>query len=420
MSLTICKICSADSFLLTFTPLVGIVRDPFHILLNPVVEEPPLCRRCISSTHHIPEANLIIISPGRDNNLLETSLLQILPTSAKTIILTDPVTAETIRGWRHFDDGTVKTLSPWQDPRPKGRDTVFRLSVSPCYTGGDHGEVTVALIPQKRNDVCTRAAIGITYRPPPSTPSPFRRSVLRTSTTLMQIPPLTPTQLLMSLPKPSLGYLTAKPVPPTPSDTPVLAHFPRNGTTNEGLPVPRIHRQTLSVIFSPRGTPYGSIKPFATSHLVSEAALPLTALIHSFDAESTPRWAIGRRHNGSRSLSPVGQETALALGARSWVRTQGADNNNYNNHYGKAVVALRSKRTRTRTFLRHEVQEMLGRAEAAERRAPLSRKDTPMSSTQILDMSRGEEVTLTSDGVCDVYPAWHHQKSVPGCFGVIQ
>lgn len=413
MSLKIRKLCSADSFLLTFTPLLGIIRDPFHVLLNPVVEDPPLYRQCISSTRSIPEANLIIISPGRDTHLLEHSLLQILPTSTKTIILTDPATAKTIRGWRHFDDETVKTLSPWQDPRRKGQDTVLRLPVSPCYAGGGHGEVTVALIPQKRNDVCTRAAIGITYRPPPSTPSPFRRSIRTTYTTHMHIHPKTPPQLLISLPKPSLGDLTAKPTPPTPPDTPVPAHSPRSGTDTISL-VPHLHRQTLSVIFSPRGTSYGSIEPYATSHLVSEAALPLTALMHSFDAESTPRWAIGRRHSCSRSLSPIGQETALALGARTWVRTQGSDSMNSR---GRAV-ALSSKGSRTRTFLRHEVQEMLERAETAEKRGPSSCK-TLMHSTRILDMSRGEEVTLTSDGVCDVSPVWQHQGSTPDALGLL-
>ncbi|ETS05719.1 hypothetical protein M419DRAFT_70867 [Trichoderma reesei RUT C-30] len=393
MSLTICKLCSADSFLLTFTPLLGIQRDPFHILLNPVVEEPPLYRQYISSSCHLPEPDLIIISPGRDDDLLEASLLHGLPDCARTIILTDAATAKTIRGWRHFDDAMIKTISPWQDPRQKGRDTVFRLPVSPCYAGGDHGEVTVALVPQKRNDICTRAAIGITYRPPPSRPSTFRRSMATTSTAFMRIPPIAPPQLSISLPKPSLGDLTTKPVPPTPPDTPILTQFPRGGT-DKGLLVPRMHGRTLSVIFSPRGTPYGSIRPYATSHLVSEAALPLTALIHSFDAEFMPRWAMGRSGNCSRSPLPIGQETALALGARSWVRTQGADSNSS----GKAV-ALRSKqRRRTRTFLRHEVQEMLARAEAVEGRAPSSR-ETPTNGTRILDMSRGEEVTITSDGI---------------------
>ncbi|PTB64428.1 hypothetical protein BBK36DRAFT_1170998 [Trichoderma citrinoviride] len=404
MSLKICRLCSADSFLLTFTPLAGIIRDPFHILLDPVVEEPPLSRQCISSTRHIPEANLIIIGPGRDNHLLEASLRQILPTSTKTIILTDPATAKTIRGWRHFDKGNVKTLSPWQDPRLRGRDTVIRLPVPPCYAGGDHGEVTVALVSQKRNDICARAA-----------PSPFRRSIATTSMVLMQLPPKNPPQLLISLPKPSLGDWTAKPVPPTPPDTPVPKHVPRNGT-DKALPVPRIHEQTLSVIFSPRGTSYESIKPYATSHLVSEAALPLTALIHSFDSEPMPRWAIGRSSSGrSKSLVPIGQETALALGARSWVRTRGANSNSS----GKAAVVLRSRRPRTRTFLRHEIQELLGRAEAAEKRGAASNRNTPMpTGTQILDMSRGEEVTLTGDSVCDVSPAWQHQKSVPDGLGL--
>jgi hypothetical protein len=41
---------------------------------------------------------------------------------------------------------------------------------------------------------------------------------------------------------------------------------------------------------------------------------------------------------------------------------------------------------------------MLARAEAVEGRAPSSR-ETPTNGTRILDMSRGEEVTITSDGI---------------------
>ncbi|KAL6868684.1 hypothetical protein J3F83DRAFT_738004 [Trichoderma novae-zelandiae] len=390
-----------------------IIRDPFYILVNPVVDEPPSYSQCISSTRRIPEPNVIIISPGRDNHLLQASLRHIPPASTKTIILTDPATAKTIREWKHFDDGIVKTLSPWQDPRQNRRDTVVRLPVSPCYAGGDHGEVTVALIAQKRDEICTRAAIGITYRPPPSTPSPFRRSIPTTSTALVPIVPTTPSQHLTSPPKLSLGDLTARPLPPTPPDTPSLAWI-HGDDADEGLPAPRIHGQTLSVIYSPRGTSYGSIKPYATSHLVSEAALPLTALIHSFDAESMPRWALGRSSHCSRDLVPIGQETVLALGARAWVRTPGGDNNSN----GKAVV-LRSKRRRRRTFLRHEIQGMLGQAEAAERKAPSSR-NTPMNSTQILDLSPGEEVTLTNDGICDMSPAWQHQRSLSDALGLFK
>ncbi|KAL6824030.1 hypothetical protein V8C40DRAFT_279841 [Trichoderma camerunense] len=413
MALNISKVCSADSFLLTFTPVEGSIRDPFYILLDPVLEEPATNNllhhphtKHIPSISHIPTPHLVIISKGRITPPLEAALRHIALTATKTIILADPATAKTLRTWKNFDFSIVGALSPWLDPRLVGEDRVARVPVPPCYIGGDRGEVTVSLIPQRGFMKGARAAIGITYRPSPSRPSPFRRCVTMPVTTTTPgsatIVSAPQPQLLPPLPVPSIGDLTARLVPPTPPLTPKLPPLPPKDT-DTGLPLPRFPGKTLSVIFSPRGTSYNSIKPYATSHLVSEAALPLTALIHSFDTEPRPLWALGRNN----SYFPIGQETALALGAKAWVATCGSDD--------KATVR-RSKRPRTRTYLWHEVQEMLDRAEAKERRASSSRYAP--RSTQILDLYQGEEVTLTSDGVCELDPLSQHQRAVPDALGL--
>ncbi|KAL7959990.1 hypothetical protein V8C34DRAFT_93792 [Trichoderma compactum] len=408
MALNISKVCPADSFLLTFSPLQGSIRDPFYILLDPVLEEPasnsllhhPHSKH-IPSISHIPTPDLVIISQRRITPPLEAALRHIALTATKTIILADSATARTLRTWNNFDISIVGALAPWLDPRLAGEDRVARVPVPPCYVGGDRGEVTVSLIPQRGFMKGARAAIGITYRPSPSRPSPFRRCVTMPVTTPGPIISTPPPQLLPCLPVPCIGDLTTRLVPPTPPLTPKPPQPPPKDT-DTGLPPPRFPGKTLSVIFSPRGTSYNSIKPYATSHLVSEAALPLTALIHSFDTEPRPLLALGRNN----SHLPIGQETALALGARAWVATCGSD----------VKATVRNRRPRTRTYLWHEVQEMLDRAEVRERRASSSRYAP--TSTQILDLYQGEEVTLTSDGVCELDPLSQHQRAVPDALGL--
>ncbi|UKZ77653.1 hypothetical protein TrVFT333_005377 [Trichoderma virens FT-333] len=400
MALNISKVCSADSFLLTFRPLEGNVRDPFYILLDPVLEEPaatndlrlhshtPHHSQHIPSLLHIPTPDLVVISQGRISPPLETALRHIALTATKTIILADPAMAKTIHAWKNFDNSIVRALSPWQDPRQAGQDRVTRVPVPPCYVGGEHGEVTVSLIPQKGAAKSARAAVGITYRPSPASPSPFRRSLATAVTTHVSIISSTPPQPLPPLAAPPTGALTARLVPPTPPLTPKPLQ-PQKSKDAALPPPPRVQGQTLSVVFSPRGTSYSSIKPYATSHLV-------------FDTEPRPRWALGR----NKSLLPIGQETALALGARVWVATHGWDDR----------AAVKNKRPRTKTFLGHEVQEMLDRAEARERRA--SSSGYAPRITQTLDLDQGEEVTLTSDGVREFGHPSQHQSLGPDALGL--
>ena len=66
------------------------------------------------------------------------------------------------------------------------------------------------------------------------------------------------------------------------------------------VPSPYNDREkTLSVIYSPHGVSYDVIRPYASSYLVSESALPLTALLHSFDCVENPWWLGGNISAGS-------------------------------------------------------------------------------------------------------------------------
>jgi hypothetical protein len=91
---------------------------------------------------------------------------------------------------------------------------------------------------------------------------------------------------------------------------------------------------------------FDTIRPYATSHLVSESALPLTALLHSFDCVENPWWLGGNISTGS----PGGLEIARSLYARAWISAHDADKDNR----GWAV-----KQTRIGQFAVDEVKRML-------------------------------------------------------------
>jgi hypothetical protein len=69
---------------------------------------------------------------------------------------------------------------------------------------------------------------------------------------------------------------------------------------------------------------YDIIRPYASSHLVHEAALPLTALIHSFDSVDNP-WYLGGNVSAG---SPGGLHIASSLYARAWISAHDADKDN--------------------------------------------------------------------------------------------
>ena len=79
--------------------------------------------------------------------------------------------------------------------------------------------------------------------------------------------------------------------------------------------------RTLSVIYSPHGVGYSNIHPYVTSHLISNAALPLTCLLHSFDQVQNP-WYLG---GNISSGTPGGLEIAQNLLAKCWISAHDED-----------------------------------------------------------------------------------------------
>ena len=79
--------------------------------------------------------------------------------------------------------------------------------------------------------------------------------------------------------------------------------------------------RTLSVIYSPHGVGYPAIHPYVTSHLISNAALPLTCLLHSFDQVQNPWYFGGTISSGT----PGGLEVAQNLMAKCWISAHDED-----------------------------------------------------------------------------------------------
>ncbi|KAK3694657.1 hypothetical protein B0T22DRAFT_477392 [Podospora appendiculata] len=348
MALTVKHLNGDASFLLTFEPPVPSSK-PFRILLDPWItpgpskvfhsristttrEEPA----CVSSLLELPDLDLIIISQDKSDHCNKATLQQ-LPRSTTALLLAEPNAARTIRGWKYFDKDRVRAIPRWEDPKATTRQTVIRIPI-PSVLPGEPGEITVALITQSYDLSGLHNAIGITYRPPlladhrpnrsynpltpPATPRSHRSDAHLCSTFashhLSPTPTPTPTHPLRSVR--STSSLT---------------------TTSETTNSPLAHRP-LSVIFSPHGIPYTSLQSYTTSHLVLEAALPLTALLHCFDCATNPWWLGGKLLLGA----PAGMETARRLGARALISA----------HDGaKAVSGFGTGFLRTRTWRREEV-----------------------------------------------------------------
>ncbi|EFY90239.1 hypothetical protein MAC_03754 [Metarhizium acridum CQMa 102] len=349
---------------------------------------------CVSTLRDLPEPDLVIVSNGRSDHCNEATLRQLAPRGTKTIILAEPTAAKQIRSWRYFDDRKILTLQRWQDPRQSGRDTVIRIPIRPGVAGGDKGLVTVSLISRGRSRKGLDSAIGITYRPAPLSISQ---------------PPVTTASTPLSTPSLDFASRTTSPVElctPEPLETPILPPlpaFPRLIHTESPVPHPSkagrslttlSHPQNrrvsgLSVIFSPHGISYGAIEGYATSHLVSEAALPLTALLHCFDAVSQPWWLGGNVTSGFHH----GQEIIAKLGARAWISTYDGD---------KLLRGLARRLTRRKKYKTHEVRNFVHGATAGlhNTRRPSSRRCGKMDRpTEIMTLNIGEQVSLTSDGV---------------------
>ncbi|OTA95860.1 hypothetical protein M434DRAFT_68420 [Hypoxylon sp. CO27-5] len=388
MALTVKHLNSDASFLLSFEPVIpefaqGTVSPrPFTILLDPWITGPskifhskisisthvhPACISSLSELAAPPD--LVIISQHKSDHCNEATLRQLPASGTNTLILAEPAAARLIKSWKYFDQKKIRTIERWEDPRLTGRQSVVRVPVPPATTGGQGGEVTVAFIPQKRDLAGLHAAIGITYRPPPT-------HNLRVHLPTLSKPPTPPA------------------TPNTPTRPSLNVYFPRS--TSQNLIRPATSNGTtrpLSVLFSPHGISYAHLSTYVTSHLVAEAALPLTALLHCMDSISNPWWLGGNICAGV----PTGAEIATRLGARVWISAHDGE---------KDVRGLATGMLKTRRWKREEIEGALGPHEdgkPSDKKTGHARKASTGSgcavSTEIMRLGSGDEVVVSGTGM---------------------
>lgn len=241
---------------------------------------------CVDSLSKLPTPDLVICSQEKSDHCHETTLRQ-LHSEGDMIIVGTPAAAKKIRSWKHFDPMSVQPLRRFD---PKKKETIFRIAVPPFSPSGSAGEVTIAQLAHKFDIAGLHNAIGITYRPPSSVFSARSQSYMDLPLT----PPATPPS------SPGPGQIMR---PTTPVATTLY-------------PAPYGNREkTLSVLYSPHGCGYELVKAYATSHLLSEAALPLTSLLHSFNRATNPWYFGGNICAGY----PDGMEIAHKLYAKTWI-----------------------------------------------------------------------------------------------------
>ncbi|KAI2638074.1 hypothetical protein GGS21DRAFT_454328 [Xylaria nigripes] len=432
MALTVKHLNSDASFLLSFEPVIpesvadSIIPRPFTVLLDPWITGPSTIIHprisitshkhpaCISSLTELSQPpDLVVISQSKPDHCNEATLRQLPPSGTRTLILAEPASARLIRSWKYFDKDKVHTIERWEDPRVTGKQSAIRIPVPPLQPGGREGEVTIAFIPQKRDLTGLHGAIGITYRSPPT----HDLIQLAPGTT----PPTTPeseTHKLISLeikspfaiPAPAGDTFLLPPTPPISPISPVSpgslrsirsastliassthslyspTFRPATSSQTEKFlpPSPFSHSRPISLIFSPHGIPYSHLASYATSHLVAEAALPLTVLLHCIDSISNPWWLGGNICAGA----PYGAEIAMSLGARLWISAHDGD---------KDVRGIATGLLKRRRWDEDEIEGALGSGLGGEPRAAKPGR-ARLGDTGILRLRCGEEILVSGTG----------------------
>ncbi|KAL8833842.1 MAG: hypothetical protein Q9170_004064 [Blastenia crenularia] len=388
MSLKIKHLNGDTTFLLTFSPTeqrpapnrYGQPPGTFSVLVDPWLSGPSsmwhpkfllskhTVPSCISNLSHIPEPNVVLVSQDKPDHCHEPTLRQLDPTSTLTNVLAIPAAAKKIRAMKHFHPDRVHALPAYSS---KDYDSVIRFYIPPLSPGGASGEATIAYIPAKLDMSGLHNALGITYRPPTATPFLSRYSPSSESSptyshfsspnayhqtfnmppTPPDSPPQRPRSLSNSTNPSTLSTASSSSVPlsqtssvttaPSTSfrtNRPSTSHASHpsasSATSTHGSLRPA---KTLSLIYSPHGIAYSPhLVPYATSHLVSHAALPLSALIHGFDRVENP-WYMGGNVNAG---IPGGIEIAKNLMARYWIGAHDEEKENS----GLAVMKTRFKK----------------------------------------------------------------------------
>lgn len=402
MALTVTRLSSDSSFLLSlepipFSPLEEFRQDfqPFRILLDPCIIEHTAAPTI--SIVDLPEPDLVVISSHKDDHCNEETLRKLPRSGTELMILGDETTTRRIKSWKYFDPSMVKTMSPWMNPftcKHKAKDNILRFKIPSPVIGGSPGEVTITLITQKKD-----CAIGITYTPqiahvrgpqrPPTSPlSPI------TPITPMSSFPLTRSHNFESSRRPS----TSRSFNSLPSSSRHYSKSLRSSRSAANLS-PSNYNRGVSLIFSPHGIPYEAIGPYATTHLLSQAVLPLTTLLHCFDTVSYPWWRPGDASIGMAAA----RETASILGAKVCISAHDG-NKASRNFLGK----LKSpKRVRCGIKKAQEMIDELGSRFTAPKPANMGTRFTSrvfkaMRTTEVLALEDGEQVTMTSEGIWEI------------------
>jgi len=217
------------------------------------------------------------------------------------MILAEPASAKVIKKWKYFAPEKICTLQRWDEKKPRA---IHHIYLPALDEGGSTGEITITYLAQRPDITGLHSAIGITYRPP---------TYSSESKSTCPLPPPTPP----ASPQTSIHLRPA-------NDPPC----------------------TLSVIFSPHGIPYSCLEKYASSHLASAAALPLTALLHCFDRVYNP-WYLG---GNICAGFPGGVEIAQNLSARTWISAHDGDKDTK----GWATVKINTQR-----YDRQEVEDVV-------------------------------------------------------------
>lgn len=281
---------------------------------------------CVSSLREIPEPDLVVISQAKPDHCNQTTLRQLPAENSKTVILAHPAAAKIIRGWHHFrPESRIQALSRYDHRDPARREsTICRIVLPPSSASGAPGEVTIALMSNPWDMTGLHTAIGITYRPPTSS---------------VVFPASSPDTSISTYIQPSPASLLFPPLTPPP-DSPRSFHSMSMSSYTAPSDRP------ISIIYSPHGVPYRLIKPYASTHLVAEAALPLDCLLHSFDRVEN-LWLLG----GIIATGfPGGQEIAHNLLARYWISAHDED---------KETGGISVKPVRTKKYDRRQAQRLI-------------------------------------------------------------
>ncbi|KAI9720564.1 MAG: hypothetical protein M1812_002744 [Candelaria pacifica] len=358
MSLTVKNLNNDSTFLLEFAPATQFPPSPgrspgtFTILLDPWLSGPSTIYHpafavahkttisSISSLAQIPEPDVVLISQNKPDHCHEETLRQLRgDSSSKTQIFAEPGAARRIRRWKHFDPDHVHAFERFD---AKKADSVRRIMIPALSPDGRPGEVTITFIPAKFDLSGLHNAVGITYRPPSSAQ--------------------------MFAPASSFD------LPLTPPDSP-RSHSTSTSTASTLVAGP-MREKTMSLIYSPHGVSYPHIRPYAETHLVHEAALPLTVLLHSFDRVENP-WYLGGNISAG---SPGGLEIAQSLLAKTWISAHDEEKRN-------GGIAVKS--TYTKRYSADDVQRMLRGGEE------LSKSVKGGWQTDVVTMNVGQVMKMT-------------------------